>query len=107
MESKEALHDTAQSDWQIIPAKKEMVSFKDWFFYFEPNVTRKNAEFIWQNSAENRDLLYADLMKEAQRFIGKMTHTKLASALDKINTFLNPKQQEPVNPSQNPPNQVG
>jgi len=50
---------------QIIPAKKESVKFGEWWYIYPDchcNRCKRAAKDSWQASAENQDILYADLM---------------------------------------------
>ncbi len=84
--------DFERDDWQIIPAKKEMVSFDEWSKTKEFAPSRTET---WRESSENRDLLYVDLMEGAKNAC-KANHTIAAimilqNEIDKINAILNPK----------------
>ena len=97
--------DMSADDWQIIPAKKEMVSADEYFKRAGKEPGKWCADDIytaWQASEQNRDLLYADLLEAVRDFLKDMNtdstestmlslhRVKLNAILQKINDVLNP-----------------
>lgn len=83
------------NDWQIIPAKKEMVSCEEWEkLQSWLHLSDDNKVFIrsvWDTSAENRDILYTDLMEKLVAYFktesGAALH-ELKLALKKVVLIL-------------------
>lgn len=78
----------------IIPAKKEPVSFRNWHLHNGRILTDKDspysyAEESWKASAENRDLLYADLMEAIRRGISAKDESEYESISDDIRAAYN------------------
>lgn len=94
-------NEVTANDWQIIPAKKEMTDFREWFdsdhrrqHWFD--IAKGGLRVVWHTSEQNRDLLYVDLMDWAMTYRELRergsNHNGLSEALDKINAVLNPDQ---------------
>jgi len=99
---------------QIIPAKKEMISLLDAQndFHKETDIAAHFgnntptsvslifstiSEHFWRESEQNRDILYADLMKMCNKFfiVGseeeqETARVKFIEEIEKINDVLNP-----------------
>ena len=50
------------NDWQIIPAKKEPVSAREWRDRDAPHLPMEVCDLVWGPCEKNRDLLYAELV---------------------------------------------
>lgn len=83
-------------DWEIIPAKKEVITFEEWLGDVEisnhiDNLVRAGKKKGWIASAENKDLLYRPLVEICQNFVfGSETIVKseIQEQLEKIDSIL-------------------
>lgn len=90
--------DFCKQEWEIIPAKKEMILALDFIRTYREK-TEKQNEFdandlgqAFRSGEENRDILYTDLMKWAERNVRPSTgigKNGLFQILGKINEVLN------------------